>query len=95
MIVRGDDPAEVNAAAQVDDPESVYAFYQRLVALRHTDQVVVYGDFRMLLPDDPAVYAFARALDGHRLQASVGQAHRVLAQRALVVGHGLELEPTP
>ncbi len=56
--------AQVNAAAQVDDPESVYAFYQRLIALRHADPVVVDGDFRMLLPDDPAVYAFARELDG-------------------------------
>lgn len=57
----------VNAAAQVDDPESVYAYYRRLIALRHADPVVVHGDFRMLLPDDPAVYAFTRELDGTRL----------------------------
>ena len=57
----------VNAAAQVDDPSSVFAHYRRLIALRHSDPVVVHGDFRMLLPDDPSVYAFTRELDGTSL----------------------------
>ncbi len=58
---------EVNAAAQVDDPGSVFAHYRRLIALRHTDPVVVHGDFRMLLPDDPAIYAFTRSLGDQQL----------------------------
>jgi oligo-1,6-glucosidase len=57
----------VNAAAQVDDAGSVFAHYQRLIALRHTDPIVVHGDFRMLLPDDPAIYAFTRDHAGERL----------------------------
>jgi oligo-1,6-glucosidase len=61
------DSARVNAAAQVVDPNSVFAHYKRLIALRHSDPVVVNGDFRMLLPDDPAVYAFTRELDGTSL----------------------------
>jgi oligo-1,6-glucosidase len=52
----------VNAAAQVDDPDSVYSFYRRLIELRHADPVVAYGDFTMLLPDDDHVYAFTRSL---------------------------------
>ena len=54
---------EINAAAQVDDPDSVFAHHQRLIALRHDDPVVVDGDFTMLLPDDQRVYAFTRTLD--------------------------------
>ena len=54
---------ELNAASQVDDPESVFAHYQRLIALRHREPVVARGDFTMLLPDDPTVYAFTRRLD--------------------------------
>jgi len=57
----------VNAAAQVGDPNSVFAHYRRLIALRHSDPVVVHGDFRMLLPDDSSVYAFTRELDGTSL----------------------------
>ncbi|WP_066290998.1 glycoside hydrolase family 13 protein [Arthrobacter sp. B6] len=52
----------INAAAQVDDPDSVYSFYRRVIDLRHTDPLVAYGDFTMLLPDDEHIYAFTRSL---------------------------------
>ena len=58
---------EVNAEAERADPRSVFHHYRRLVALRHEDPVVRLGDFTMLLPDDPHVYAFERSLDGSRL----------------------------
>ncbi|WP_457964369.1 alpha-glucosidase [Arthrobacter sp. D1-29] len=57
----------INAAAQVDDPDSVYNFYRQVIALRHTDPVVADGDFTMLLPEDPHVYAFRRSLPGAEL----------------------------
>jgi oligo-1,6-glucosidase len=53
---------EINAACQVDDPDSVFAHYHRLIALRHTEPVVAEGDFTMLLPDDEKIYAFTRRL---------------------------------
>jgi oligo-1,6-glucosidase len=55
------------AARQRTDPGSVYAYYRRLADLRHTDDTVVHGDFGMLLPDHPAVYAFTRTLGERRL----------------------------
>jgi oligo-1,6-glucosidase len=58
------DHVEWNAAAQRDDPHSVLAHYRRLIALRHTDDVVALGDFTMLLPDHEHVYAFTRSLAG-------------------------------
>ena len=58
---------EVNAEAQRADPRSVFHHYRRLIALRHEDPVVRLGDFTMLLPDDPHVYAFTRELDGDAL----------------------------
>ncbi|MDT7581025.1 MAG: oligo,6-glucosidase [Pseudonocardiales bacterium] len=51
---------EVNAASQVDDPDSVFTHYRRLIALRHDEPAVAHGDFTMLLPDDDVVYAFTR-----------------------------------
>jgi oligo-1,6-glucosidase len=52
---------EINARAQFDDPGSVFAHYRALIALRHTEPAVVDGDFTMLLPDDPSIYAFSRS----------------------------------
>jgi oligo-1,6-glucosidase len=54
------DHVTVNAAAQVDDPGSVFAHHRRLIDLRHTDPVVTDGDFALLLPEHPAVWAFLR-----------------------------------
>jgi oligo-1,6-glucosidase len=54
------DHVTVNAAAQVDDPDSVFAHYQRLIALRHEDPVVTDGDFELLLPEHPVIWAFLR-----------------------------------
>jgi len=57
------DHVEVNAAAAVADPDSVFHHYRRLVELRHTEQVVVDGRFDLLLPDDEQVWAFTRTLE--------------------------------
>jgi len=58
---------EINAAAQVDDPESVFTHYRRLIAMRHEDPVVVHGSFTMLVPDHDRLYAFTRAHEGAEL----------------------------
>ncbi len=54
------DHTEVNAAAQVGDPGSVFEHYRRLIALRHTDPTVTDGDFELLLSDHPSIWAFVR-----------------------------------
>ncbi len=52
----------INAEESLADPDSVFHHYRRLIALRHDEPVVAHGDFEMLLPDDPAVYAYRRSL---------------------------------
>ncbi len=54
------DYVTVNAAAQVGQPGSVFEHYQRLIELRRADPVVTDGDFELLLPDHPAIWAFLR-----------------------------------
>jgi oligo-1,6-glucosidase len=53
---------EINAAAAVADPNSVFHHYRRLIELRHSEPAVADGDFTMLAPDDERVYAFTRRL---------------------------------
>jgi len=57
----------VNAAAEVGDPASVFEHYRQLIALRHADSVVTDGDFELLLPDHPAIWAFVRRGAGAEL----------------------------
>ena len=58
---------EINAATQVDDKDSVLAHYRAVIELRHSDPVVAHGDFTMLLPNDPVVYAFTRQFGGEHI----------------------------
>ncbi len=51
---------EINARAQVGRPGSVFEHYRSLIALRHAEPAVAYGDFEMLLPDHPALFCFTR-----------------------------------
>ena len=54
------DYPDVNAAAQVGAADSVFEHYRRLIALRHADPVVTDGEFALLLPEHPAIWAFVR-----------------------------------
>jgi oligo-1,6-glucosidase len=59
--------AEINAEAARADPDSVFHHYRRLIELRHSEPAVALGDFTMLRPDDPQVYAYTRRLEGVEL----------------------------
>lgn len=50
----------INAESQVSDPDSVFRFYKRLIALRKSLAVVRDGDFTLLMPEDPHVFAYLR-----------------------------------
>jgi oligo-1,6-glucosidase len=54
------DHTDVNAKAQLADPESVFHYYRRLIGLRHTEPALTHGDFHMLHPDHEQLYAFTR-----------------------------------
>jgi oligo-1,6-glucosidase len=54
------DHTEINAAAQVGEPTSVFEYYRRLIELRHSEPCITYGSFELLLADHPTVWAFVR-----------------------------------
>ncbi len=54
---------DINVKAALADPESIFYHYKKLIALRKSNDVMVYGDFKDLLPKDPEIYAYTRTLD--------------------------------
>ncbi len=58
---------EIHAAAQVNDGDSVFACYRKLVHLRKEYPVFVDGDFRLLLEDDENIFAYTRTNKDSRL----------------------------
>ena len=55
----------------MNDPNSVYNYYRKLIALRHTYPVIVYGMFTPLLEDDPNVWAYRREFEGKTLTVAL------------------------
>ncbi len=54
---------EVNAKEQMGRADSVFHYYQKLIRLRHESELVVYGHYELLLPDDPDLFIYRRYLD--------------------------------
>ena len=48
----------------MDDPNSVFSYYRKLIELRHELPIIVYGSYEPLLEDDPTIWAYRRKLDG-------------------------------
>jgi oligo-1,6-glucosidase len=58
---------EINVAAELEDHDSIFCYYQQLLALRKTHPEFVYGTYDLLLPDDPDLYVYTRTMDDCRL----------------------------
>ena len=55
----------LNAADEAKVPDSVLNDFKRLIALRHANPALVYGDFTQLCPEDKNVVCYKRTLDGN------------------------------
>ncbi|RNA68788.1 glycoside hydrolase family 13 protein [Alteribacter keqinensis] len=58
---------EINAEQAVNDPDSTFHYYKKLINLRHTNEIIVYGGYDLLAEKDDSVFAYERTLDGEKL----------------------------
>lgn len=57
----------INAKEEVDRDDSVFNYYRQLIALRHSHDLIVLGDYEELDPDDDQVFAYRRHYNGQTL----------------------------
>ena len=62
---------EINAAEQMGRADSVFNYYKELIRLRKTNDVIVYGTYELLLPDDKELYVYERRLGEKNSLSSV------------------------
>lgn len=58
---------EINAKAETADPDSVFHYYKKLIALRKAYPVVVYGKYEMMMEDSEELYVYTRAFEKESL----------------------------
>ncbi|MFF2853037.1 alpha-glucosidase [Peribacillus sp. NPDC058002] len=58
---------EINAEKAYNDPNSIFHFYKKLIQLRKKHEIVVYGRFELLWPDDERIFAYTRSFEEEKL----------------------------
>lgn len=58
---------EINAKAELADPDSVFHYYQKLISLRKTHPIIVQGTYELLLEDDEELFVYTRTFEGKKL----------------------------
>jgi oligo-1,6-glucosidase len=58
----------INVKAELSDPSSVFRYYQKLIALRKKSDILLYGHFTLIDPDNPNVCSYERSLEGKSIQ---------------------------
>ncbi|MGD7025286.1 glycoside hydrolase family 13 protein [Rossellomorea vietnamensis] len=58
---------EINAKQAVEDPDSVFHYYKKLIELRKENPIMVYGSYDLLMPDHDKIYAYVREYEGVKM----------------------------
>lgn len=58
---------EINAKAETADPDSVFHYYRKLIALRKEHPIMVYGKYEALMEDSEELFVYTRALEQEKL----------------------------
>ena len=57
----------INAKAETADPDSIFHYYKKLIALRKQNPVMVYGKYELLLEESEDLFVYTRTLDDEKL----------------------------
>lgn len=58
---------EINVERALENKDSVFYHYKKLIELRKNEDVIAYGDYIQFLEDHPKVYAYERNYNGEKL----------------------------
>ncbi|GBG94063.1 hypothetical protein LFYK43_05220 [Ligilactobacillus salitolerans] len=58
---------EINTEADRQADDSIFSFYQKLIALRSQEESLTEGKFQLISADDSEIFAYVRALEGEKI----------------------------
>jgi len=57
----------INAESQLEDENSIFNYYKKLIMLRKRHEIIVYGDYNLILEDNKDIYAYTRKFNDELL----------------------------
>ncbi|WP_252224237.1 alpha-glucosidase [Clostridium sp. ZBS2] len=58
---------KINAESQVDNKDSIFNYYKELIKIRKDNEIIVYGNYDLILDDSEEIYAYVRTLNEEQL----------------------------
>ncbi|EHP2985835.1 TPA: glycoside hydrolase family 13 protein [Listeria monocytogenes] len=58
---------EINNEEALKNSDSIFYYYQNLIKLRKTTEIITTGNYRLLLPKDEAIFAYERYTENEKL----------------------------
>ncbi|OSA94412.1 UNVERIFIED_ORG: glucohydrolase [Clostridium botulinum] len=58
---------EINAESQIGDKDSIFNYYKELIKIRKDNEIIVYGNYDLILDDSEEIYAYVRTLNEEQL----------------------------
>lgn len=58
---------EVNVVAEEKDSASVLNYFKKMVQIRKNNPVLIYGEYELIQPEHPSIYAYSRKLNGKEM----------------------------
>ena len=57
----------INAEDCLQDKDSIFYHYKKLINIRKHNDTIIYGDYKLLLPEDKNIFAYSRELNGDKI----------------------------
>ena len=57
----------INAKQCLEDENSIFHHYRKLIDIRKNNDTIIYGDYNLLCPEDKNIFAYTRELNGDKL----------------------------
>ncbi len=58
---------EINAKQCLEDENSIFHHYRKLINIRKNNDTIIYGDYTLLCPEDKNIFAYTRELNGDKI----------------------------
>ncbi|MCI1478471.1 MAG: alpha-glucosidase [Clostridium beijerinckii] len=58
---------EINVESQLNDKKSIFNYYKKLIQIRKSNPVVVYGEYNLILEENKEIFAYTRTLQNEKL----------------------------
>lgn len=66
-LMVNDNYTDINVERDIKAPWSIFAYYQKLIRLRKSEEVIKYGKFELILKDHREAFVYTRSYNGENL----------------------------